>query len=77
MFSAFQLLVGSILRIVRTRSNLWLENLALRQQLAVLKKRHPRPQIGPFDNMFWVLARRFSAGWKEALMPSIRFATER
>jgi transposase InsO family protein len=45
-----------------------LENLVLRQQLAVLKRRHPRPKLGAFDKLFWVLARRFWSGWKQALI---------
>jgi len=45
-----------------------LENLVLRQQLAVLKRRHPRPHIELFDKFFWVLASRFWAGWKQALI---------
>jgi hypothetical protein len=43
-------------------------NLALRQQLAVLKRRHPRPRLASFDKLFWVLARRFWSGWKRALI---------
>src|SRR5215470_4190476 len=68
MFSASSLLLGGILRIFRSRSSLLLENLTLRQQLAVLKRRHPRPPIRLFDKFFWVLASRFWAGWKEALI---------
>jgi transposase InsO family protein len=45
-----------------------LENLALRQQLAVLKRKHPRPRLGPLDKLFWVLARRFWSPWKEMLV---------
>ncbi len=51
-----------------TRRSLTLENLALRQQLAVLKRRHPKPRLGPFDKLFWVVARLFWAQWKEALL---------
>ena len=35
--------LGTLVRLVRARRSLLLENLALRQQLAVLKRRHPRP----------------------------------
>ena len=44
------------------------ENLALSQQLAVLKRKHPRPKIEPFDKLFWILARRFWSRWKEMLV---------
>ena len=68
MFSALRLLVGIILRVFRKRSSLLLENLALRQQLAVLKRHHPRPHIRLFDKLFWVLAKRCWKRWKEALI---------
>jgi putative transposase len=68
MFSSSSLVLGSIFRIFRSRSSLLLENLVLRQQLTVFQRRHPRPGIRPFDKFFWVLARRFWAGWKEALI---------
>src|SRR5260370_24661687 len=64
----FILLAGEILRLFRGRSKLLLENLALRQQLAVLKRRHPRPRLLAFGKFFWVLARRFWSGWKQALI---------
>jgi hypothetical protein len=34
--------------------DLALENLALRQQLAVFKRRHLRPKLRPADHLFWV-----------------------
>src|SRR5882762_6899601 len=68
MIDAFVLLAGAILRLFRSRHRLLLENLALRQQLAALKRRHPRPRLASFDKLFWVLARRFWSGWKQALL---------
>ena len=62
-----RLLFGSILRAFRSRSSLFLENLLLRQQLAVLKRKHPRPQIAVADRLFGVLTRRVWSGWKQAL----------
>jgi hypothetical protein len=43
-------------------------NLALRQQLAVLKVRHPQPRFAAFDKLFWVMLRRLWPGWKQALI---------
>ena len=40
----------------------------LRQQLAVLKRRHPRPSLGTFDRLFWIFARRVWSGWKQSLI---------
>ena len=42
----------------RSRYNLGLEILALRQQLGVLKRKNPRPRLRFHDRMFWVLFRR-------------------
>ena len=60
MLHSIGLLLASILRLFRTRRSLLLENLALRQQLAVLKRKHPRPRLVALDRLFWVLARRLS-----------------
>src|ERR1700682_2478944 len=68
MIDTFILLAGAILRLFHCRRRLLLENLALRQQLAVLKRRHPRPRLSAFDKFFWVLARRFWSGWKQTLI---------
>ena len=68
MIAAIGLLVGAIFRFFRARRRLLLENLVLRQQLAALKRRHPRPRLAAFDKLFWVLARRFWSEWKQALI---------
>jgi transposase InsO family protein len=49
------------------RSQLVLENLALRQQLAVLRRSIPRPRLRTWDRLFWVWLSRCWAGWKGAL----------
>ncbi len=68
MVDAIRLFVGAILRLIRTRRRLLLENLALRQQLAVLKRKHARPRLAALDKLFWVLVRRFWSEWKQALI---------
>src|SRR6267378_3041831 len=68
MMETLGLLVGTILHLFRARRDLLLENLALRQQLAALKRRHPRPRLGIFDKLFWVLTRRLWSRWKNALV---------
>jgi putative transposase len=68
MFDLFSLWFGVILRTFRTHRGLMLENLALRQQLTVLKRKHPRPRLRPLDKLFWVLARRFWPRWREMLV---------
>jgi hypothetical protein len=57
-----------LVRLFRERRSLLLENLALRQQLVALKRRHPRPSLEPFDKLFWVIARRVWSAWKQSLV---------
>ena len=40
----------------------------LRQQVSVLKRRHPRPRLAVLDRLFWLLVRRFWSQWKQALL---------
>jgi hypothetical protein len=48
--------------------DLLLDNLAIRQQLAVLKVRHPQPRFAASRKLFWVMLRRLWLGWKQALI---------
>src|SRR5215469_2508529 len=50
------------------RHKLALEVVALRQQLAVLKRKQPRPKLGRPDRLFWMVLRRLWEGWSEALI---------
>jgi hypothetical protein len=68
MSSLLLLWIGVLIRLFRSRGNLVLENLVLRQQLAVLKRRRPRPRLALVDKLFWVTVSRFWSGWKEALI---------
>src|SRR6266852_3569675 len=68
MFNFFRLWLGAVVRVFRSRRSLLLENLALRQQLAVLKRKQPRPRIGALDKLLWVIARRLWPQWREALV---------
>lgn len=61
-------LVAVFLRSFRTRRDLLFENLALRQQLAVLARRSPRPQLTNSDRLLWILFRSLWAGWQKALV---------
>ena len=66
----------SILRIIlllfralfRDRSQLALENLALRQQLAVLRHKTPRPRLRRAAREFWVSLARAWDQWRSALI---------
>ena len=60
-------LVATARRSLVSRQELLLENLALRQQLAVLHKATPRPALRTFDRLFWVALSRVWPEWKDAL----------
>src|SRR5712664_550032 len=60
-------LLGAARAALRTHTNLALENLALRQQLALLRHRSKRPRFGRLDRAFWVWLSRRWAGWRKAL----------
>ncbi len=49
MFRFIGLYLGTLVRLLRTRRSLLLENLALRQLLAVLKRGPPRPRLALLD----------------------------
>ena len=53
---------------LRTRTDLALENLALRQQLAALRQQVRRPQVRSADRLFWAWLHRFWGRWREALI---------
>jgi len=54
--------------IFKSKARLPAENLCLRQQLVVLKRRQPRPQIHDADRRFWVLACRWLSEWSDNLI---------
>jgi hypothetical protein len=43
------------------------ENLALRQQVAVFKQSVKRPKLRPRDRVFWVVLSRLWPNWRSAL----------
>jgi putative transposase len=65
-------LMEMMLVMVRTifagKADLALENLALRQQLAALKRKQPRPRLDDFDRAFWAAMKGQFANWADALV---------
>ena len=61
------IVLGTLRSAVRTHRELALENLALRQQLAVWKARKPRPRLTTADRMFWILLSRLWRSWRHSL----------
>src|SRR4029077_15154090 len=49
------------------RADLVLENLALRQQLAIRARRRPRPRLFVLDRAIWVGLAKVWPGWRDTL----------
>ncbi len=60
--------VRAIRTMCRCRADLVLENLALRQQVAALKKERPRPPLEDVDRAFWVALRQSWPAWASRLV---------
>ena len=54
--------------ILLSKIDLAAENLALRQQLAMLKRSAKRPRLRPRDRAFWVWLLKLWPGWRSALI---------
>ena len=52
----------------RSRAALAAENLCLRQQLLVLRRRQVRLRLSDGDRRFWILASRWFPGWQNILV---------
>ena len=52
----------------RSRRDTALEVLALRQQVAVLKRKRPRPKLNRLDRLFWTALRHCWSRWTEVLV---------
>ena len=63
MLGFLRLWFGLLVRCFRSQRSLLVENLALRQQRIVLKRRHPQPTLEYHDKLFWGFARRFWSAW--------------
>jgi hypothetical protein len=54
MITLLTALMSTVLSTLKSRRDLALENLALRQQLAVLSRERPRPRLTAGARLFWV-----------------------
>ena len=52
----------------RDRGDVALEVLALRQQVAILKRKRPRPVLNRLDRLFWTTLRHCWSGWSDSLV---------
>jgi len=61
-------LLGWVVSAFRSREDLILENLALRQQLLALHAKRPRRRLTGLHKLFWVALRTFWSGWTKPLV---------
>jgi putative transposase len=60
-------LLAFVAALFRSRASLYLENLALRHQLAVYQHTIHRPRLRATDRLFWAWLSRLWSGWQSAL----------
>jgi hypothetical protein len=72
MHTTIMSLVATLRETFLGRASRHLENLALRQQVAILKRDRRRPWLQTLDRLFWVILSRFWPRWREALRQTKR-----
>ena len=68
MMEALFCLIASLRSVFRDRRELALENLALRQQLAILARAQPQRRLRKVDRLFWIWLSRMWKSWRESLI---------
>ena len=66
-FSLVSAVFASFLSTIKSQRALALENLALRQQVVMLKRSVKRPRTTVFDRAFWILFARLVDDWRGSL----------
>ena len=61
------IVLKTLISSARERRDLALENLALRQQLAILKAKKARPRLTRADRLFWLFLSKHWADWRDSL----------
>jgi hypothetical protein len=67
MIRMLSIILHAITALFRTHHALAVENLALRQQLAVLQRNAKRPRLKCWERGFWVLISRIWKDWRNPL----------
>jgi transposase InsO family protein len=68
MVALISCFLATLCSAVRTRAELAMENLALRQQLATLRPKSGRPNLGKADRAFWVVLSKLWSRWTDVLL---------
>ena len=63
----FLLMARFVHSLFRSQRQLVLENLALRQQVVMLRQSVKRPRASVADRLFWILFSRYVDGWRKIL----------
>jgi len=71
-------ILAAIRVFLRSRGDTALEVLALRRQVAVLKRKRPRPRLNRLDRLFWPTRRQLWPRWTDILIRALicRMANE-
>ncbi len=64
----FFLLLSAFRDSFRGRATLQLELIAVRHQLATMKRNARRPSLRPTDRLLWVLLSRLLPNWRDMLV---------
>ena len=64
MFTLFLAALATLGSAFNSRRVLVLENLALRQQIVVLKRSVKRPHVSRIDRVFWIVFARYVSNWR-------------
>jgi hypothetical protein len=65
----FILSILAVIRVFfRSRTETAMGVLALRQQVAVLKRKRPHPKLNSWDRIFWTALRRVWSRWRDVLV---------
>lgn len=67
MINLLTYLAETIISLLKPRQELFLENLALRQQIMILKRSAKRPHLTKSDRLFWVVLLKIWSRWSEVL----------
>ena len=62
------LVTNAVRSALRSKHDLMLENLALRQQLALLTRQRARTRTKPAERLFWSWLSRYWPGWRSTLV---------
>ena len=65
--SVLTLVIAFLGSLLKSERQLRLENLALRQQVAMLQQSVKRPRVSAVDKIFWILFSRYVDGWRQVL----------